>query len=195
MLTARGRAALRGMEQADSLILDPHKTLFLPFGTGAVLVRDAETLRRAHSLHADYLPALQQEDELVDFCEISPELSRDYRGLRVWLPLKLFGIELFREQLDEKLDLIEYAAAELRKIDGIEMAAEPQLTILAFRVAGDDTRNRALLDAINAKKRVMLTPATVDGRFVIRVAIVSHRTHRDRVDMLLEDVRASVAAL
>lgn len=195
MLTERGRAALKGIEQADSIILDPHKTLFLPFGTGAVLVRDARTLRRAHSLHADYLPEMQQEDELVDFCEISPELSRDFRGLRVWLPLKLLGIEPFRQQLGEKLDLIEYAAEELRKIDGLEIVAEPQLTILAFRVAGDDARNRALLESITAKKRVMLTPAIVEGRFVIRVAIVSHRTHRDRVEMMLEDVRASVAAL
>src|SRR5215212_2187063 len=132
-LTERGRAALRGIEQADSMILDPHKTLFLPFGTGAVLVKDANTLRRAHSLHADYLPAMQHEDELVDFCEISPELSRDFRGLRVWLPLKRFGIWPFREQLDEKLDLIEHATRELRAIDGIEIVAEAQLTITAFR--------------------------------------------------------------
>jgi len=192
MLTARGREALRGIEQADSVILDPHKTLFLPFGTGAVLVRDARALHRAHSLHADYLPEMQQEDELVDFCEISPELSRDFRGLRVWLPLKMFGIAPFREQLDEKLDLIEYAAGELRKVEGLEIVAEPQLTILAFRVAGDDARNRALLDAVNARKRVMLTGATVEGRFVIRGAIVSHRTHRDRVEMMLEDVRAAI---
>ena len=192
MLTERGRATLRGIEEADSVILDPHKTLFLPFGTGAVLVRDARTLRRAHSLHADYLPEMQQEDELVDFCEISPELSRDFRGLRVWLPLKLFGVEPFREQLDEKLDLIAYAASALRQIEGIEMVAEPQLSILAFRVRGSDADNRALLDRINARKRVMLTGATVEGRFVIRVAIVSHRTHRDRVDMMLEDVRAAM---
>lgn len=186
---------LRGIEQADSLILDPHKTLFLPFGTGAVLVRDAMTLRRAHASHADYLPDMQQEDELIDFCEISPELSRDFRGLRVWLPLKLLGVAPFRDQLDEKLDLIAYAREELLKIEGIEIVAEPQLTILAFRIAGDDGRNRALLDAINARKRVMLTGATVAGRFVIRVAIVSHRTHRDRVEMMLEDVRESVWSL
>jgi len=195
MLTERGRAILKGIEHADSLILDPHKTLFLPFGTGAVLVRDARTLRRAHSLHADYLPDMQQEDELVDFCEISPELSRDFRGLRVWLPLKLFGIEPFREQLDEKLNLIEYVMSELHQIEGIEIVAEPQLTICAFRIAGDAARNRELLARINARKRVMLTPAIVDGRFVIRIAIVSHRTHRDRVDMLLEDIRAAVESL
>ncbi|HEX8411153.1 MAG TPA: aminotransferase class V-fold PLP-dependent enzyme [Thermoanaerobaculia bacterium] len=195
MLTERGRSILKGIEHADSVILDPHKTLFLPFGTGAVLVRAARTLRRAHSLHADYLPDMQQEDELVDFCEISPELSRDFRGLRVWLPLKVFGIEPFREQLDEKLNLIEYAMSELSRIEGIEIVAEPQLTICAFRIAGDDARNRELLHRINARKRVMLTPATVHGRFVIRIAIVSHRTHRDRVEMLIEDIRDAVASL
>ena len=192
-LTERGRERLRGMSEADSVILDPHKTLFLPFGTGALVVRDAAALRRAYSMHADYLPAFQEEDELVDFCELSPELSRDFRGLRVWLPLKMFGIEPFREQLDEKLDLAAYAAAELRQTPGIEIVAEPQLSILAFRVEGDDEKNRDVLRRINARKRVMLTPATVGGRFVIRICIVSHRTHRDRIDMALEDIRAEVS--
>lgn len=191
-LTERGRATLRGIEQADSLILDPHKTLFLPFGTGAVLVRDVRTLRRAHSSRADYLPDMQDSDDLVDFCEISPELSRDFRGLRVWLPLKMLGIAPFREQLDEKLDLMDFVMSELRTIEEIEIVAEPQLTICAFRVRGDDARNRALLERINARKRVMLTPAILDGRFVIRIAIASHRTHRDRVEMMLDDIRAAL---
>jgi aromatic-L-amino-acid decarboxylase len=202
MLTERGRAVLHGIERADSVILDPHKTLFLPFGTGAVLVRDAEALRRAHSSHADYLPAMQDEDELVDFCELSPELSRDFRGLRVWLPLKMFGIEPFREQLDEKLDLAQFAVNALREIEGIEIVAEPELTILAFRLvcpgvteAELNVLNRTLLDRINARKRVMLTNAIVDGRYVIRIAIVSHRTHRDRVEMALQDIREEAAKL
>ncbi|MGN6185543.1 MAG: pyridoxal phosphate-dependent decarboxylase family protein [Thermoanaerobaculia bacterium] len=193
-MTDRGRATLRGIELADSVILDPHKTLFLPFGTGALLVRDAHALRRAHSLHADYLPDMQDADELVDFCEISPELSRDFRGLRVWLPLKMFGIAPFREQLDEKLDLMEYVMRELRAMPEIEIVAEPHLTICAFRVRGDgDDATRALLDRIAARKRVMLTPTTLDGRVVIRIAIVSHRTHRDRIEMLLDDIRESLA--
>jgi aromatic-L-amino-acid decarboxylase len=190
MLTDRGRQRMRGIADADSVVLDPHKTLFLPFGTGALVVKDASLLRRAHSMHADYLPAFQESDELVDFCELSPELSRDFRGLRVWLPLKLFGIEPFRRQLDEKLDLAAYAAEELKTIEGIEIVAEPQLSILAFRHRTLD--NRALLARINAGKRVMLTPGVVGGEFVIRICVVSHRTHRDRIEMCLEDVRAAV---
>ena len=199
LLTDRGRAALRGIERADSIVLDPHKTLFLPFGTGAVIVRDAMTLRRAHSMHAEYLPAFQTEDELVDFCELSPELSRDFRGLRVWLPLKMFGVEPFREQLDEKLDLIAWATDALRTIPGIEIVAEPQLTIAAFRLvrpgADLDALNRDLVHRINARKRVMVTGAVVDGRFVIRICIVSHRTHRDRIDMAIEDIRTEAARI
>jgi aromatic-L-amino-acid/L-tryptophan decarboxylase len=202
MMTARGREVMRGIERADSVILDPHKTLFLPFGTGALLVRDATTLRRAHSMHADYLPAMQEESDLVDFCEISPELSRDFRGLRVWLPMKLFGAARFREQLDEKLDLSVWAADQLRAIDGIEMLAEPQLSIAAFRLnrTGATERelealNRDLLERINRRRRVMLTPATLDGKFAIRICIVSFRTHMDRVQMAIDDIRAAVAEL
>jgi aromatic-L-amino-acid/L-tryptophan decarboxylase len=196
LLTERGREAMRGISEADSIILDPHKTLFLPFGTGALLMRDAAVLRNAYSMHADYLPGFQQGDELIDFCELSPELSRDFRGLRVWLPLKLFGIEPFRQQLEEKLDLAAWAAAELHKIEGIEVDAEPQLSIVAFRMvrpgADSDALNRDLIARINARQRVMLTGAVVNGRFVIRICVVSHRTHRERMEMCLDDIRGAV---
>jgi len=198
-LTERGRAAMHGISEADSVILDPHKTLFLPFGTGALVMRDADVLRRAFSMHADYLPGFQEGNELVDFCELSPELSRDFRGLRAWLPLKLFGIEPFREQLDEKLDLAAWAAEELHKIEGIEVVAEPQLSIIAFRLvkpgADLDALNRDFIARINARQRVMLTGAVVSDHFVIRICIVSHRTHMDRIRMCLEDIRAAASEL
>lgn len=199
VMTDRGRQAMRGIERADSIVLDPHKTLFQPYGTGCVIVRDAHTLRRAHSMHADYLPDFQHEDELVDFCEISPELSRGFRGLRVWLPLKMFGIDVFRQQLDEKLDLARWAADELRRIDGIEIVAEPQLSIVAFRLVkqGADLNalNRDLIACINARQHVMLTGTVLDGTFVIRICVVSFRTHLDRMQMGMNDIRAAVAEL
>ncbi len=197
MLTQRGREVMRGIERADSVVLDPHKTLFQPYGTGALLVRDVAQLRDAHSMHASYLPQFQQEDGLVDFCELSPELSRDFRGLRVWLPLKLFGIEPFRQLLDEKLDLTRWATEKLRKIEGLEIVAEPQLSIVAFRLArpGADLNalNRELLDRINARKHVYLTGTILGTEFVIRICVVSHRTHMDRMRMCLDDIRAAIA--
>jgi len=199
MLTERGREVMRGIARADSVILDPHKTLFLPFGTGALVVKNAQILRRAHSAHADYLPDMQQSDELVDFCEISPELSRDFRGLRVWLPLKLFGIEPFRQQLDEKLDLARWATEQLRTIDGIEIVAEPQLSIVAFRLvregAEPDALNRELMRRVNERNRVMITGAVAGGAFVIRICVVSFRTHMDRMHLAIEDIRAAAREL
>jgi aromatic-L-amino-acid decarboxylase len=193
VLTERGRIAMRGIHRADSVVLDPHKTLFHPYGTGALVVKHAADLRETHSMHASYLPQFQQEEELIDFAEISPELSRDFRGLRVWLPLKMFGIEPFRQLLDEKLDLTQWATEELRKIKGIEIVAEPQLSIVAFRHI--NRNNRELLERINRRKRVMLTGTTLGTEFVIRICVVSHRTHMDRMLMAIEDIKAAVGEL
>ena len=96
LLTARGRAAMAGIERADSVTLDPHKGLFLPYGTGCLVVRDGAALERAHALHAAYLPPRPPGEEWWDFSALSPELSRPFRGLAVWLPMKLLGAAPFR---------------------------------------------------------------------------------------------------
>ena len=200
VLTERGRETLRGLEMADSITLDPHKGLFLPYGTGCLLVRDREALERAHHLEADYMPEMQQAPDLVDFCELSPELSRDFRGLRVWLPLKMHGVGAFRAALDEKLDLAAWACEELRSIEHMEIVAEPQLSILAFRLVPPgldggaiDQLNRDLLRRINHRQRVFLTATTLEGRFVIRICVLSFRTHLDRMRQALEDIREAVS--
>jgi aromatic-L-amino-acid decarboxylase len=200
LLTERGRALMRGIERADSVTLDPHKGMFLPYGTGAVLVREGDALRRAFGGTGIYMPEGTHDPQAVDASEISPELSRDFRALRVWLPLKMHGLEPFRRQLDEKLDLTHWAAAELRRIAGIELVAEPQLSTLAFRLvrpgldeAGLTRLNRALLDRINARQRVLLSPTTLGGRFVIRICVVSFRTHAERVAEAVAIVREAVA--
>jgi aromatic-L-amino-acid decarboxylase len=199
LLTARGRTAMRGIARADSVTLDPHKGLFLPYGTGALVVRDGDALRRTHDLHAEYLPARPPDREFVDWSEVSPELSRPFRGLRVWLPVKLLGIAPFRRALDEKLDLAAGAADALRAMPGLEIVAEPQLSLVAFRLvragldaAALDALNRALLERINARGRVYLTGTMAHGRFVLRICVLSFRTHQERMAQALEDIGQAV---
>jgi aromatic-L-amino-acid decarboxylase len=201
-LTERGRRAFDGIEAADSITLDPHKGMFLPYGTGCLLVRDRRLLRLAHHVEAEYLQDLAPEEEIPNFSEYSPELSRDFRGLRVWLPVQLHGLARFRSALDEKLDLARLLHEGLGRTPGFEVPWEPELTVVAFRYrpAGGgeeqtDAFNRTLLERIIASKRVFLSSTLVRGRFIIRACIVSHRTHRDRVEEALEIIRRSAAEL
>jgi aromatic-L-amino-acid decarboxylase len=200
-LTGEGRRTLRGIERSDSVVLGPHKGLFLPYGTGSLLVRDGETLARAHAVEAEYLPAVSDED-MPDFSRISPELSRDWRGLRVWLPIRLHGIAPFRTNLEEKLHLAKWAADQISSIPGVEMIAKPQLSLIAFRLtkpglatAETNDLNRRFLEAINQRRRVYLSGTMVRDMFVLRICILSFRTHLERMEMGIEDIRASAAEL
>ncbi len=203
-LTDRGRQALRGIEKSDSVTLDPHKGLFLPYGTGLLLVREAAAMRRTFSSDASYLPAIQHDDDRIDFCEISPELSRDFRGLRVWLPIKMAGIDPFRRCLDEKLDLADWAADRLRSIPGIRIVAEPQLSTVAFRldppgctVEETNDLNRILLEEVNRAGRIFISGTMLRERFTLRFCVLSFRTHREHMEeavKLVSQYSASILA-
>jgi aromatic-L-amino-acid/L-tryptophan decarboxylase len=193
-LTDRGRTSFAGIERADSITLDPHKGLFLPYGTGSLVVRDGARLREAHFVGQAYLQDFPPEDEIPNFTEYSIELSRDFRGLRVWFPLVLHGVNAFREALDEKLDLARYLYEELSTIQELELFGEPELTVVPFRLhEGGEEADKRLLDLINASKRVVLSSTILQGRFTIRACILSHRTHRDRVEECVQIVRRAVA--
>jgi aromatic-L-amino-acid/L-tryptophan decarboxylase len=193
-LTDRGRERFRGIERADSITLDPHKGMFLPYGTGSLVVRDGARLRDAHYAGAAYLQDRAPEGELPNVSEYSPELSRDHRGFRVWLPLKLHGVRAFRELLDEKLDLAEHLYSALADDPAIELPWAPQLTVVPFRLAdADDDANRRFLHRINESRRIYLSSTTIHDRHVIRACIVSHRTDRDRIDEAIEIIRKAAA--
>jgi aromatic-L-amino-acid decarboxylase len=195
-LTERGRQRLTGIEHADSITLDPHKTMFLPYGTGSLLVRDGDALKRAHQMQAHYLPGSSNDPELPDFADYTMELTRDFRGLRVWLPLYLHGVKAFRDALDEKLDLARLVYDALVEDEHLEVPWEPQLSLVAFRPGhgGNDDAQR-LLDAINRSGRVWLSSAPVHGRTFLRVCIVSHRTRRDRVEECIDIIKRAAAEL
>ena len=187
---------LAGIESADSLTLDPHKGLFLPYGTGALLVRHGEDLRAVHEATAGYLPDLPS-DAHYDPSRVGPELSRPYRGLPLWFALQVHGLARFREAIAEKRALALYATERLRTIAGIEVLDEPQLTVIPFRAsapgweeAQGDAKTRALLEGVNARGRVFLSGATVGERFVGRICILCFRADRERLDEGLEDLAA-----
>jgi aromatic-L-amino-acid decarboxylase len=202
-LTERGRAAFAGVERADSVALDPHKGMFLPYGTGCLIVREGRRLREAHDVHhADYLQDLAAAEDTPNFSELSPELSRDFRGLRVWLPIKLHGLAAFREALDEKLDLARALFEGIRDAPGIVIPWEPELSVVAFRLEPPsatateaEAATRELLERINASKRVFLSSTMIGGRMLLRACIVSHRTHRDRIDEAVRIIREAAASI
>jgi aromatic-L-amino-acid/L-tryptophan decarboxylase len=191
-LTDRGRERFRGIERADSLTLDPHKGMFLPYGTGCLLVREGRRLLEAHAAGpARYLQDLALEGESLNFSDYSPELSRDFRGFRVWLPLKLHGLAAFRAALDEKLDLARLLYDGIRDEPGIEVPWEPELSIVTWRGVGDDpdATGREMLERINDSGRIFLSSTEVGGRFALRAAILSLRTHRDRIEEAVRIIR------
>jgi len=201
-LTARGRQALQGLNRADSITLDPHKGLFLPYGTGCLLVRKQETLRQAHQVDAAYLPAFQEEAAHIDFCEISPELSRDFRALRIWLPLKLFGWELFTQYLDQKIDLCMQALDGVTSLEHIEILSPPQLSTFTFRLAPPhittetalNSLNRDFLSRINEQRKIFLSGTTIDGRFMIRVCVLCFRTHAKHIVQCIAAIENNISA-
>lgn len=193
LLCEETRPALAAMRRADSIVLDPHKGLFLPFGSGAVLLRDGTDLLRSFSYTADYLQDASAHighGAQYSPADYSPELSRPFRGLRMWLPLKLFGLAPFRAALQEKLLLARYFRQEIARLDRWEVGPEPDLSVVTYRYIprrGDaDDFNRRLNQALLDDGRIFISSTQIDGVFTLRLAVLNFRTHRDIIDELLE---------
>ena len=192
-LAGAGPGLMPEIEECDSITLDPHKGMFLPYGTGCLLVRNPESLKRAHSMDAEYLHDVRAQAS-ANFSDLSPELSRDFRGLRLWLPLVLHGVNAFKDAIEEKLMLTRWAYDRLKNDSRFEILDEPQLSVIAFRLKGEgpgaDKVNEELQRRVNARGRVFLSSTKLDGRYVIRLCVLSFRTHMDRVRDAVEAIQA-----
>jgi len=194
LLTDRGRRAMRGIEHADSVVLDPHKSLFLPWGAGIVLVRRVDSLVAAFSETGHYLQDAVGADDLSP-CDVSPELTKPFRALRIWLPLMHLGTEPFRAALEEKLLLARYFHREIAAL-GFEVGPPPDLSVVTFRRVPPgatpektDEVNRAILDGVRRDGRIFLSSTQLDGRFTLRLAALPHRTHLTTIDTALAVLR------
>ena len=199
LLCDEGKALLAGIDQADSVALDPHKTLFLPYGTGAVVVREGRLLQEAFSSSGEYIRPLGESEVGPSPNDLSPELTRHFRALRLWLPLQIAGIAAFRAAQSEKLALARYFHARLCEMEGFDAVPEPQLSVVAFRYlpkSGDvDEFNERLMQHIQQEGRVMMSGTRIDGSYRLRCAILCFRTHLEHIDEAIDAVVRGVQAL
>jgi aromatic-L-amino-acid decarboxylase len=191
LLTDHGRRMMRGIERSDSAILDPHKGLFLPWGSGIVIVRDAKLLEASNNYSGNYMQDAVRESGILSPADVSPELTKHFRGLRMWLPLILVGLKPFRAALEEKLLLARYFYDEIRQL-GFEAGPTPDLSIVTFRwnppgldPARVNDINRRIVDALRSDGRIFLSSTMLDGKFIIRLAVLGFRTHRRSIDLAL----------
>ncbi len=198
-LCPEGRKVLSGMDQSNSLVLDPHKTLFLPFGTGALLVRDQEFLGPAHGGRGAYMLDMESDAHELSPAYLSPELTKHFRGLRMWLPLKILGVAPFRAALSEKIHLARYAYNRLQSMNGFQVGPYPDLSIVTYRYvpeSGDANEfNLSLVKNLHEDGRTFMTSTRIRGTVVLRMAVGSFRTHLKDIDQSLEILDEHVRAL
>jgi aromatic-L-amino-acid/L-tryptophan decarboxylase len=199
LLTGQGQALLKGIERSDSAVLDPHKGLFLPYGSGIVVVRDAAPLLAGHNYTGSYMQDTWADASEVSPADVSPELSRHFRALRMWLPLALLGTRPFRAALEEKLLLGRYFHRQIARA-GFEVGPLPDLSVVTYRWAPPGTGteeanrvNKAIVEGARRDGRVFLSSTMLEGRFTLRMAALAFRTHRRTIDLAVQVLREQAA--
>src|SRR5919109_959276 len=202
------RPLLVGVERADSIAFDPHKWLYTPHSGGCILVRDFEDLPRSFSI-AEYSAYVHEDKEAtgtgVDGINLSPQFSRSFWALKVWVSLLAHGTNAYGRRIARDVELSKYLHRRADERPDFEPMAPTTLSICCFRYVPEDlpdgpgreeyldTLNERLMTAIQMDGRVYPSNAVLDGRFVLRSCIVNFRTEADEMDLLL-DVAADLGA-
>jgi len=188
MLSDTLKPAFKGAELSDSLAIDPHKGLFLSYGSGAILIKNTKALYQTHRYTANYMQDAYTLEEDPSPADLSPELTKHFRGLRMWISLQLLGVTPFRAALEEKILLCNYFYKEIQKL-GFEVGPQPDLSIAIFRYVpktGDaNAFNQKLVEQIKQDGRVFFSSTTIEGVHWIRIAVLAFRTHLVQVETAL----------
>jgi glutamate/tyrosine decarboxylase-like PLP-dependent enzyme len=184
VLCPAGRDALRGLDRADSLVLDPHKWLFQPYEIGCALVRDPGLLERTFSLDGAYLRDVTGGE--VNFRDRSLQLTRGGRALKLWLSIRVFGLAAFRDAVERGIALAEHAEALLAARPGWEVVTPAQLGIVCFRREGDDAEQSRIADAMVRDGFAAPSTTELRGRVALRLCTINPRTTFDDVERTIE---------
>ena len=192
MLTERGRAALRGLERADSATLDPHKWLYQPYEAGCVLVREGTRLEAAFHIMPDYLQDTLVGGRDVNFADRGIQLTRSARALKLWLSLKYFGVDAFRTAIDRSLDVAAHAQSVVEETSELELMTPAMLGVVCFRRRYEgvgelevETRNADLAERLRESGEGLVSSTRVGDRFALRICVLNHRSGEEDVERVL----------
>jgi glutamate/tyrosine decarboxylase-like PLP-dependent enzyme len=195
-LTPRGRAALAGIERANTLTLDPHKWLFVPFECGCLLAREPRALAAAFRIYPEYLKDVESSGEEINFADYGEQLTRYSRALKVWLSVSYFGLGAIREAIERGMDLAALAERLLRETPGIEVTSPASFGIVCFRARPDGLDDAAALDALNERVNArvnqtggfLISSTRIAGVFSLRACIVGYRAGEEEIAALVAAV-------
>ncbi len=196
VISERLRPLLKGLERADSIGFDLHKWMYVQYGCACVLVRDEQKHRGTFKLSADYLkPAARGlASSKTWFSEYGPELSREFRALKVWMSLKETGLEAFARQIEQNVAQARYLAGLVEQSPDLELMAPVELNIVCYRFVAPrltpealDVLNQEILYELQEQGIAAPSSTWLRGRFAIRVANVNHRSRRADFDVLARE--------
>ena len=195
ILTDIGRRVLAGIERADSVTLDPHKWLFIPFECGCLLARDPNRLKAAFQILPEYLADAQTGHEAVNFADYGEQLTRYARAIKVWMSVSYFGTDAIRDAIDRGMMLARRLEARIRDVSGLEIVAPARFGVVCFR-ARPSAVDDAALDALNERVlarvvgdgRYFISSTRLRGAFALRACILGFRTAEEDIDGLVRAV-------
>ena len=197
-LTPRGKRLLEGIQDADSVTLDPHKWLFQPYEAGCLLVRDPDDLTRAFRVLAEYLQDTELGLEHVNFGDRGVQLTRSFRALKVWMTVQIHGRKALADAVEAAMTLADHAAHRIRQSAALEVMGEPSMSIVCFRARSPeghpmspealDAWNESIQERVVEEGTAMISSTRIAGRFALRFCILNHRTTRDDVDAVLDRI-------
>ena len=194
MICPEHRWAFEGVEHADSLVVNPHKWMLTPMDCSLLWSRRPEDLRRAFSMVPEYLRTPDAEDAL-SLSEYGPALGRRFRSLKLWAVLRCHGRRGLQEYVRSGVALAERFEQWVRGEPGWEVCVPRRFSVVCFRLQGDDERNRALLERVNASGQIFLSHAVVHGRYTLRLAVGQMRTTEEDVWLAWEVLRREAREL
>ena len=187
------RHLFNGIEHADSLIVDPHKWLFGPYDSCALIYRNPEEARNAHTQHAEYLDVLQQaeqRDEAWNPADLAHHLSRRARGLPFWFSLAMHGTDAYRDAMEATLEVTRQGAELIRKSEHLELVLEPELSVLVFRRSGwSPAQYQSWSDRILSKGIAFVVPSSWQDETVLRFCIVNPRTTVEGIAQIIDTLK------